>query len=473
MFLDNNPATARGRRLGVMVASALLLALCACTTPHRIEDYGRIDARQTPAITGAQGQLPSRTSQVIMNRLQGEVEPGDFLQRHSLLIEKMSGSPLVTGNQATLLIDGPDTFQAMLKAIRAARTTIHFESYIFEDDEVGRSFAAALLARQAEGVQVRLLYDSVGCMSTPAAFFQRLRDGGIQVREFNPVNPARLRGWRWRLKQRDHRKILVVDGAVAFTGGVNISAIYSSLINRKRDRERRVGAPQHAWRDTDIRIEGPVVAEFEKLFLDSWARQGGPEPAPAPPLPPEKAGTDLVQVIGSTPGRDHRFTYMMYVAAFSYAESSIHLTTPYFVPDEQILKALCGAAERGLDVKIILPGSSDSQVLASTGRSYYTFLMKAGVRLFERKHGAMMHAKTAVVDQVWSTVGSSNMDSLSFLSNDEVNAAVLGSAFADRMEAMFQDDLAQSEEIRPGAWNRRPIKEWLKEWSARMVGSWL
>ena len=463
--------SAGGRLRGALVPAALLLALCRCTTPHRIEDYGRIDARRVPTITGIQGQLPARASRAIMARLQGEVEPGDFLQRHSLLIETMSGTPLVTGNLATLLIDGPDTYQAMLNAIEAARTTIHFESYIFEDDVVGRRFAAALLRKQAEGVQVRLLYDSVGCLATPAAFFQRLRDGGVQVIEFNPVNPARLRGWRWRLQQRDHRKILIVDGAVAFTGGVNISAIYSSLINRKRERAAR--APQHAWRDTDIRIEGPVVAEFEKLFLDTWARQGGPEPAPAPPLPPKKAGTDLVQVIGSTPGRDNRFTYMMYVAAFNYAETSIHLTTPYFVPDEQILKAICGAAERGLDVKIILPGTSDSALLASTGRSYYTFLMKAGVKVYERKHGAMMHAKTAVVDQVWSTVGSSNMDSLSFLSNDEVNAAVLGSGFADKMEAMFQDDLEQSVQILPEAWNRRPVKEWLKEWGSRMVGSWL
>jgi len=234
----HRPGAASGR--SGLWAVALVIALAHCATPRRIVDYGYINPRASPVILGPQGQLSPTISKAIMERLKGQDEPTDFLQRQALLLEAISGSPLVSGNKATLLIDGPATYRAMLKAIQAARSTIHLESYIFEDDEVGRRFAAALLAKQAEGVQVELVYDSVGCLNTPAAFFQKLRDGGVQVREFNPINPAK-RGWKWRLDQRDHRKLLIVDGSVAITGGVNISSIYSSIIYNRREPGRIVG----------------------------------------------------------------------------------------------------------------------------------------------------------------------------------------------------------------------------------------
>jgi len=454
-----------------LVTVALLITLAHCASPRRIVDYGYINPKAAPVILGPQGQLSPAISKTIMDRLKGQAEPTDFLQRQALLLEAISGSPLVTGNKATLLIDGPATYRAMLTAIQAAKSTIHFESYIFEDDEVGRRFAEALLAKQAEGVQVQLVYDSVGCMNTPAAFFQKLRDGGVQVREFNPINPAR-RGWKWRLDQRDHRKLLLVDGSVAITGGVNISSLYSSIIYNRREPGRIVGQ-QHAWRDTDVQIEGPVVAEFQKLFQGTWARVDGPISRTDPPPPSKPAGPDLIQVLGSTPGRDNRFTYMMYVSAFTYAKVSIHLTTPYFVPDSQMLEALRRAGERGLDVKIILPGGSDSALLSSAGRGYYSYLMKSGVKLYERRKDSMLHAKTAVIDKVWSTVGSSNMDPLSFLNNDEVNAVILSGDFADKMEAMFEDDLKESTQIQKDQWEKRPIKEWLKEWVSTRVSGWL
>ena len=172
-----------------------------------------------------------------MERLRGQVESTDILQRHTLLIEVISGNPLVTGNKVTLLIDGPATYDAMFKAIRGAKDTINFETYIFDDDELGRRFADLLLQKQAEGVQVNLIYDSVGCMATPSAFFQRLRDGGIHAREFNPINPSKIRGKRWMLNQRDHRKILIVDGKVAFTGGINI--IEGNLSNATDDHHEK------------------------------------------------------------------------------------------------------------------------------------------------------------------------------------------------------------------------------------------
>ncbi|HZW37052.1 MAG TPA: phospholipase D-like domain-containing protein, partial [Candidatus Deferrimicrobiaceae bacterium] len=320
-----------------------LLAFSGCASLPRMEDYDTRSTDNTPKIIGSKGQLSPEISKAIMERLKGQVEPTDIIERHALLIEAISGSPLIAGNTVTLLIDGPATYDAMFKAIREAGDTINFETFIFEDDEVGRRFADALLRKQAEGVQVNLVYDSVGSMKTPAAFFQRLRDGGIQVREFNPINPLETGGKLWRVNKRDHRKILVVDGRVAFTGGVNISSVYSSSSSGRRSREREGGPVEHAWRDTHVRITGPAVAEFQKLFLDTWARLKGPDSGRNyfPPL--KREGKELVRVVGSTPGRENRITYLMYVSAFTYAENFIHLTTPYFAPDNQTIHALTGA----------------------------------------------------------------------------------------------------------------------------------
>ena len=207
-----------------------------------------------------------------MERLKRSVEATDMLERYSAVIESVSESPLTKGNKVTLLVDGPATYAAMFKAVENAKDHINIETYTMEDieDETGRKFADLLLQKQAEGVQVNLIYDSVGSYSTPAAFFQRLRDGGIQVVEFNPINPLKARG-KWRLAKSDHRKILIVDGKVAITGGVNISQVYSSGPSGTGDEK---GA-QMPWRDTDVQIEGPAVAEFQKLFLDTWQKQKG------------------------------------------------------------------------------------------------------------------------------------------------------------------------------------------------------
>jgi len=449
---------------------ATLLLVTHCTSAPRFSDYPHVPPTNQVSIIGPNSQLLSPSaSNALMDHLQAPGAAADHLLQDSILIEAVTGSALVAGNKATLLIDGPATYDAMVNAIQGAKSTIDFESYIFEADPVGKRFSALLLQKQAEGVQVRLIYDSVDSMSTPPAFFQALRDGGVQVIEFNPINPAKMRGGKWLLTQRDHRKLLVVDGSIAFTGGINISNVYSSILLRTRKKIMAMERQQHAWRDTDVQIEGPGVAEFQKLFLDTWAREQGAQSQKNefPPLKP--AGNELLRVLGSTPGRDNRFTYLMYLAAFTHAESSIHLTTSYFVPDAQILKALRNAAKRGLDVEIILPGVSDSGVMSSAGRGYYSSLLKSGVKLFERRDDSMLHAKTAVIDQVWSTVGSTNMESLSFLNNDEINAVILSRDFAAQMEVMFQDDLNQATQIQPKVWARRPIKERLKEWGAKWI----
>ena len=403
-----------------------------------------------------------------MERLKRSVAPTDILGRHMVVVESITESPLTKGNKITLLADGPATYAAMFKALQNAQNHINLESYIIEDDETGRKFSDLLLQKQAKGVQVNLIYDSMGSMNTPVSFFQRLRDGGIQVVEFNPINPLKA-GEQWDLTHRDHRKILIADGKIAIIGGVNISKVYSSSPLKRKQNEK---APIR-WRDTDIQIEGPAVAEFQKVFLDTWLSQKGPELSERGYFPALKeTGNALVRVVGSTPGETNRIPFMMYVSAITFAESSIHMTNSYFIPDGQIVKALADAAERGVDVKIILPGITDSRLALYAQRYHYSELLKSGVKIYE--HGtSLLHAKTVVVDNVWSTVGSTNMDYLSLLNNDEVNAVILSHGFALEMEKMFLTDLANSRQVQWAEWGKRPLLPRIRAWFINLFVLWL
>ncbi|MEN6488505.1 MAG: cardiolipin synthase [Smithella sp.] len=424
-------------------------------------------------ILGPKGELSSKASKAMIERLEGQVDETELLQQQAQLMQSVSGSILTTGNKVTLLVDGKATYAAMFEAIENAKDHINFETFIFEDDEVGRRFSDLLIRKSAEGVQVNLIYDSFGSMNTPAAFFQRLRDGGVLVLEFNPFNPWKvLKGKKWELSNRDHRKILVVDGAIAFTGGVNVSGVYSgSSANRSRSEKRE--KKDEPWRDTHVRIEGPAAAQLQWLFMNTWERQKGPI-LPRRIYYPEvkQIAKTMVRVVGSTPGGTNRLIFMMYMSAITHAENSIYLTTPYFVPDDQMLKALTMAAARGVNVKILLPGYSDSALVFYASRYYYDRLLKAGVELYERR-GGMLHAKTAVIDNVWSTIGSNNLDTQSFLTNDEANAVMLGRDFADNMRAMFERDLKESDRITLEEWERRSLDNHLKEWFSRLFKHWL
>jgi cardiolipin synthase len=356
----------------------------------------------------------------------------------------------------------------MFEAIRNAKDHINLETFIIEDDEAGRKFSDLLLQKQAEGVQVNLIFDSLGSYGTPIVFFQRLRDKGIQVLEFNPVNPLKAHG-HWLLAHPDHRKILIIDGKVAIAGGINISSIYSSSLSRKR---KIKGAPLPV-RDTDVQIEGPAVAEFQKLFIDTWQKQKGPKLAERNYFPDLKEeGNALVRVVGSTPGQNNRITFIVYVSSITFAEHSIHLTNAYFIPDDQILDAFTAAAKRGVDVKIILPANSDSSMGLLAARYNYYELLKAGVKIYERRN-AFLHAKTAVIDGVLSTVGSTNLDYWSLLSDDEVNAVILSHEFAVEMEKMFAGDLAESDQVEWDKWKKRPLWQKIKEAYAHLFSHWM
>ncbi len=457
------------RRFNNCLVLLCLLPLAACSTlPRIVPDMA--PATEPTQVESAQGPLSPARSRAVLQGLERGAEDTNIFDRHLALEQSVSDSPLLTGNRVRLLEDGPDTYRAMFAAIQAARDHINMETYILEDDEVGRRFADALIEKQRQGVQVNLIYDSAGTLGTPIEFFQRLRDSGIRTLEFNPVNPATAKAG-WDVNQRDHRKLLIVDGQTVFLGGINISSVYSGSSSRRQPKASPDG--ELPWRDTDLQIDGPVVAEFQKLFLETWQAQKG-EPLALrnylPPLQPQ--GKEVVRAIGSSPDDEFSLIYVTLLSAINAAETEVWLTNAYFVPDPQLLAALKAAAARGVDVRLVVPGSTDSALVFHAGRSYYDQLLQDGVIIFERRD-ALMHAKTAVIDGVWSTVGSTNLDWRSFLHNQEVNAVVLGTEFGDRMRAAFTRDVAQSGQITLEQWRHRSIVVRFKERLARVWQYWL
>jgi cardiolipin synthase len=452
----------------------VLLGLSACSQlPTIVPDLAR---RPAPAVQleGARGPLSTSQSQAILKRLALRGQDTDIFTRHLALEEAIVGSPLTTGNQVVLLQDGPATYQAMYAAILAAQDHINMETYILDDDEVGQRFAQALISKQKQGVQVNLIRDSVGTLNTPKTFFQTLTDNGIHVLEFNPINPA-VTLKDWQLNQRDHRKLLIVDGRTAFLGGINISSVYSggSFRSGSRSKTNRGADASPAWRDTDLQIKGPVVAEFQKLFLATWASQKGDALADRTYFPtPENMGHEVVRAIGSSPDEPFSQIYATLLSAIANAETSVLITNAYFVPDPQLLDTLETAARRGVDVTLILPSQTDSWLVFHAGRNYYDRLLQAGVKIHERS-GVILHSKTALIDGVWATVGSTNLDWRSFLHNYELNAVVLGPEFGKQMQAMFDKDLVASDAITLEQWRHRSLDLRLKEWFARVWEYWL
>jgi cardiolipin synthase len=360
-----------------------------------------------------------------------------------------------SGNQVEPLFGGDDAYAALGRAIDEARHHVHAEYYLIRNDATGDWFKARLIAAAKRGVEVRLLCDGFGCFAVHASYFRALREAGVHVATFLPMRSVLLQP----VNLRNHRKIVVVDGRVAFTGGLNIGDEY-------RGRMPGIGE----WRDVHMRIEGGAARDLQRVFFQDWAFATN-EPVKAGPYFPEpetSAGGGTIAVVPSGPDTRNEAIQRIFFGAIAGARSRVWMTTPYFVPDQAINVAMQLAAMRGVDVKIILPSRSNHSVTFHAGRSFYDALLDAGVGVYEYTPG-IVHAKTMVVDGAVSLVGSANMDLRSFRLNFEVHALVHDAMVASRLEETFTADLAQSSLVSLSTWRARPARTRLYEGAARLV----
>ena len=436
--------------MGKLVVAVFCLLLAACAAVPRVNDT---PSPEPTHIVGARGPLTAQQSRALLDRI--APEPGDagMLKRHTAIEEAVAETPLVAGNATRILIDGRETFATMFAAMRAARTTINLEYYILEDVESdGLHLSDLLVSKRQQGVAVNIIYDSFGSAATPQDFFGRLREAGVQIVDYNPLNPVTF-------NFRDHRKILVVDGEKAIVGGINLSTSYQTLAGSGG----AGGKAAPYWRDTDLEIEGPVVSQLQTLFFEHWDKQKGPALDRAqyfPVIAPK--GREVVRIVGSTPEKEVPRFYVTQLSAIRNAEKNVWLSTAYFVPTDQEEQDLIAAARRGIDVRLLLPSDSDSKMALGVGRSHYGYLLEAGVKVYEVQN-EVLHSKSTSIDGVWTAIGSSNFDPRSVVFNDEVDAIVLGSATAAEFERMFQADLAKARPIDREEWRHRPLGQRLLE----------
>jgi cardiolipin synthase len=364
------------------------------------------------------------------------------------------------GNQVKLLRAGGETFPAMLAAIGAAQRSICFETYIYEHDRTGQRFADALIERARAGVKVRFIYDAVGGFGMDAAFVGTLRAAGVELLEYHPVAPWRK---RFNLKNRDHRKIIVIDDEVGFTGGINIGDEYAA-----------VSDGGHGWHDLHCELRGPVVIDLARLFRQLWLAEGGSE-YPAPPYRRADAtrpGTIAARIVDNSKRRRRGAIRRAYLNAFAAAQRSIWLENAYFLPDRGLRRALARAVARGVEVAVIVPGKNDVQAIRYAGLYLYGKLAARGIKVL-RWRGPMMHAKVAVIDGVWTCIGSYNLDSRSLRYNLEVVVEVIDDQVGATMEKQFAADRAATDAFDPLSWQRLPWWRRLFSWLAYQVNGWL
>jgi cardiolipin synthase len=451
--------------LGLLAFGAVALGSCAWTGPRR---EAPPPESAEPIVIDARGLLPSQAAKAVVTDATQETRDRRQAQELVTAIQGVTSTPLVAGNHVKLLIDGPRTYEAVLAAVEAARDHIHIETYIFADDEVGQRFSAALIRKREQGVHVRIIYDAIGSLKSRDAFFESLEHHGIETVAFRPLKPSSL----FKVNNRDHRKLIVVDGSVAFTGGINISGTYESASTSRPGPEEGV---DEGWRDTHVEIRGPAVRQLQALFLETWTRLGRQADPAAPGFYPPlvESGDDLVQIVPSEGGDDSEFRiYEAYLTAIRKARHRVWISMAYFAPNRELRQALAAAPARGVDVRIIVPAFTDSRAIHHASRATYGELLEAGVQIYEHTE-ALMHAKTAVIDGVWSTVGSCNIDPRSFVHNNEVNAVVVGGDFARSMQKMFRADLENSARIDPQEWQERPASDRMKEFLSGLLSYWL
>ena len=368
----------------------------------------------------------------------------------------------IDGHRVELLVDGKETFPAMLEAIEDAERFVSLETYIFQPDRIGHIFRDALARAARRGVEVRVVFDSIGSYDTDGAFWHPLAEAGADLLEFHPVASWRQR-WPETLNRRNHRKLLVVDGEVGFCGGINI-----------HDEELPADQGGAGWRDIHVRLRGPAIREMHRQFLATWRYGGGPPPRDLEALlpRPSQAGPLTVRVVGTEAFRQRRSIQQAYLHAIRQARRFVYLWNPYFIPDRDVRRGLRNACRRGVDVRVIVPARSDVVAAQFASRRLFERLLRYGVRIFEwREH--VMHAKCGVIDAEWSTVGSYNLDHRSLLHSLEMNVMVYGDEFGRQMVETFERDLGSCAEVDPEAWAYRPLLDRLLERFFYMFRYWL
>jgi cardiolipin synthase len=365
------------------------------------------------------------------------------------------GPAVLHGNRVTALQNGDEAFPAMLEAIRSAERSVNLEGYIFWDGETGRAFADALAERARAGVPTRLLVDWMGSQKLGDSLEREMKEAGVQIAKFRPL--------RWysldRLNQRTHRKLLVVDGRVGFTGGLGIADLFAG---HAQDEDH--------WRDSQYRAEGPVVGQMQATFLDNWVQTGGDlldGPAYFPPL--DSVGAQRAQAVQSSPGDGTETLRLMYMFALASATRSIRIANSYFVPNTLAVQMLVDARRRGVDVEIIVPGKiGDAGLVRRASRAKWGPLLESGIRIYEYQP-TMYHMKVMIVDDYWVSVGSTNLDNRSFRLNDENNLNIFDEEFAQAQARVFAEDRSRSRQVTLEQWRQRPLRERLVERMARVM----
>ncbi len=337
------------------------------------------------------------------------------------------------GNRVELFKNGAEFFAALFHSLRQAKHIICVEFYLIRDDQTGQLFADAILEAAARDVKVYLLYDYIGCFDTPGSYFRRLEKGGVICCQFNPPTFKKGIGW---FDKRDHRKIAVIDGKIAYTGGLNIGDEYAGY-----------GESYDRWRDVGIRLEGAAVSELNRLFRESWHREKSTIPEGCfDHYLHQEPGADEVLIVNGGPHHNRSFIRSAFRMAIAGASESITIANPYFVPGPRIIRSLLRAAGRGVKVRLILPAKSDVPIVRLVSRSYYAPLLKNGIEIFELA-GTILHAKVMIIDSCWSVIGSANLDQRSFHRNYEVNVIVDSPSFGSQVSDMLQADLHRSGKI--------------------------
>jgi cardiolipin synthase len=383
------------------------------------------------------------------------VEDPQFRRSMGVLL----GPPIVEGNQVEVLLNGDQIFPSMLKAIREAKQTITFETYIYWSETIGKEFSEALSERARVGVKVHVLLDFIGSIKMDNASMEAMKAAGVQFQRFHkPV------WWKFtKLNNRTHRKVLVVDGRIGFTGGVGIA-----------DQWRGNGQDKDHWRDTHFRVEGPVVGQMQAVFADNWTKATGIVLDGEVYFPPLVAkGSQSAQMFSSSPSGGSESMLLMYLMSITAAKSTIDLSSSYFVPEELTIKALVAASKRGVKVRIITPGDTiDSRIVRAASRDSWGPLLAAGIEIAEYQP-TMYHVKALVVDSLMVSVGSTNFDNRSFSLNDEANLNIIDAAFAKEQVAVFNDDWKRAKVITYAAWLDRPLLDKAAGKLAALVGDQL